>query len=477
MTNNSRFYFVLLSVSAAIGLGNIWLYPFVSFKSTGLLFVPYIAALLILGAPLLMLELSIGQYFGKNAVDLFASAGKWFSAIGWYMIFNAFIVMSYFAVILSWHIIYFFVSFGLQYSNDPESYFFNNVIQLSEGFSGFTQVSMPVFTVLLIVWVLVFLYIKSGIDSVKKGFLIMLPVFVALLLGFLLYSLTLDSALAGVYAFLKPDFMALLSLDIWVAAFYLAAVSLGLSFGVFSAFARKSRVGFIVGNSVIVVIFEFLTSIVMGFILFGIIGFLNADLNTLVFSDFGSPFITFTHALPLFYKPTLLSLLFFAFLSMFFVFAAVSLAYSISDVLVKKLKTKKINAAIIVSGFGFLFGLLFVIKPGFFIMDIVNHFVQYNVLLIILLETVAFGWFFDMQKLSNYINQHSYLKIGGLFKFFVRYIAPLVLLLLLFLQLHADYYAGYRNYAWQYIMIFGVGAVALPLVASLLMPQRLLDRR
>src|SRR3989338_1225992 len=113
--NNSRFFFILLSTSAAVALGNIWLFPYFSFKLTGLFFIPYLIALIILGVPLLMLEFSIGQYFNKNVVDLFASLRKWFSSIGWLMLFNAFIVMSFYAVVIAWHIIYFFVSFGLQW--------------------------------------------------------------------------------------------------------------------------------------------------------------------------------------------------------------------------------------------------------------------------------------------------------------------------------------------------------------------------
>ena len=112
-----------------------------------------------------------------------------------------------------------------------------------------------------------------------------------------------------------------------------------------------------------------------------LIGFLDINkgmnLNNLISSDFWMHFTVLAQALPLFNGPTLLSLLFFLFLSSFLVFGVLSLAYSISNVLVQKFNTKHINAAIIVSGLGFLFGLLFVIKPGFYIMDIVTHFIYY----------------------------------------------------------------------------------------------------
>lgn len=481
MSNNSRFFFVLLSVGAAIGLGNVWLYPYFSFKFTGLFFVPYVAALVLLGIPLLMLEFSIGQYFNKNAVDLFASVRKGFSSIGWLMLFNAFIVMSFYAVVLSWHIIYLFVSFGLQWKNDAKAYFFSHVLQASDAFSGFTQFSLPVFIALIIAWVVIFFYIKNGFESMKRGFLVNFPFFIVLVFFFLLYSLSLDNALSGVYAFLKPSFRNLLSFDVWISSFSLAIMSLGLSFGVMPAFARKSGKGFIVGNSSIVVFFELMSSFIIGFIVFSILGFFGARqgivLSKLAFSDFGSSFTVLAQALPFFYKPALLSILFFLFLSIFFVLGTASLAYSISHVLVHKFKTKHTNAAVIVSGFGFLLGLLFIIKPGFYIMDIIMHFVYYNILIALLLEAIAIGWFFDSEKIKDSINANSALKVGALWKFLIRYIVPLILLLLLYFQLKSDYLLNYNNYPWIYVLIFGVGIVVVPLVIAFFMPQKILDRR
>ena len=480
MINNSRFFFVLLAAAAAIGIGNIWLYPYFSYKSTGLFFIPYIIALLLLGVPMLMLEFSAGQYFNRNIVDLFASIRRWFSSIGWLMVFNAFIVMSYYAVVLSWHIIYFSVSFGLQWKNNAKSYFFSNVVQASDGFSGFASFSLPVFIALILAWLLVFIYIRKGYESMKKGILAAFPILIILLLMFFAYALTLDGALHGVYSFLKPDFKGLLNFGVWADSFSLAVLSLGLSFGVMHAVARRGK-GFIAGNSFIAAIFELLAGIAMGFILFGIIGFLGMEqdigLDKTAFSGFSPSFTILAQALPFFYKPTLLSLLFFAFLAIFFIFGASSLAYSITHVLVHKFKTKHVNAAIITAGLGFLFGLLLIIKPGFYIMDIMGHFVYYNILIAILLEALAIGWFFESEKISDFINQHSILKIGSMWRFFIRYLIPMITLTLLFIQIKSDYLLDYNNYPWQYILIFGAGIVVIPLIAAFLMPRRILDRR
>lgn len=477
---NSRLFVLSLSVAAAIGIGNIWLYPYYSFSYTGLFFIPYLIALVVLGIPLLMLEFSIGQHFNKNVVDLFASIRKWFSGIGWLMLFNAFIVMSLLAVMLSWHIIYFFVSFGLQWKNDAKSYFLGNVVQAADGFKNFTQFSLPVFIALIIAWLIVFFCIRKGFESMKKAFLAILPVFAFLVLLFLIYSLQLDNALNGIYSFLKPSFKGLLDLDVWIAAFSLAIISLGLSFGIMTALGRKIK-GFLAGNSFIVVFFELLASIAIGFILFGVLGFLsvknNIGLDALVFSDYSYFFTTLTQALPFFYNPTLLSLLFFALFAIFFIFGTSSLAYSISHVLVHKFKTKHANAAIFVAGFGFLFGLFFVIKPGFYIMDIVSHFVIYNILIAVFLEVLAIGWFFDIDKIADYINQNSAVKTGKLWRFIIKYLTPLILLLLIFFQLKTDYLLNYNNYPLWAILVFGAGTVVLPVVAAFFMPRKILDRR
>lgn len=481
MAGNSRFFFVLLSAGAAVGLGNIWLYPYFSYKLTGLFFIPYIIALLLLGIPMLMLEFSIGQHFSKNVVDLFASIRKGFSFIGWLMVFNAFIVMGFFAVLLSWHIIYFFASFGLQWKHDAKSYFFHNVLQASEGFRNFTQFSLPVFIALILAWIVIFFFIRKGHESMKKGFLTVFPVFLVLIFLFLLYSLALDNALPGVYAFLNPSFSSLLDLDVWIAAFSLAAVSLGMSFGIMPALAEKSGKGFMIGNSFIVAVFEVLASIAIGFMLFAILGFLSMKqgigLDRLAFSDFGSPFAVLAQALPYFHYPTLLSLLFFAFLSVFFVFGTASLAYSITHVLVHKFNTKHRSAAIIVAGFGFLFGLLFIIKPGFYIMDIASHFVYYNILAALLIEALAVGWFLKAETISSHISQYSILKIGKLWGFFIKYAVPLVLLLLLFFQLKSDLAANYMGYPLWALLIFGAGIIFIPMLIAFLMPQRILDRK
>jgi len=312
--NNARLYFVLAALGASVGIGNIWLYPNLSFRLTGLFFIPYLFALFLLGVPLLMLEFSIGQHFNRNIVDLFASIRKEFSSIGWLMLFNAMIVMSFYAVVLAWHLIYFFASFGLQWKNDAKLYFFSNILNSAE-FHGFTTLSLAVFIALIVAWLIIFLYIRKGFESLKKYFLITMPVLIGLMLFFLLYSLKLQHALSGIHSFLNPKFGSLFDLDVWINSFSLAVLSLGLSFGIMHAVARKSGKGFILETSSVVVVFELLFSIAIGLIVFGVLGFLSfkngIDVNGLAAADYSSGFTVLAQALPFFHRPVLISFLFF----------------------------------------------------------------------------------------------------------------------------------------------------------------------
>ena len=480
MANNSRLFFIVLSVGASLGIGNLFAYTYLNFNFSGIFFIPYIIALLILGVPLLLLEFSTAQYFNKNVIDSFASIRKWFSGIGWLMVANSFILMSAYAVIFSWHIIYFFVSFGMQWHQSPRAYFFNNVLQISEGFRSFARLSLPVFITLIIAWVLIFLYIRKGYEGIKRKFFWTLIVFSSLCLLFLFYSLSLDNALAGIYSLLKLNFSGFFGLDLWVAAFSLAIISLGVSFGLMNVFARKSGRGFAAANSFIILVVELVSGIALGLILFAMLGFLSGKglINaSLSFNNYGDLFITLTQALPFFYKPTLSSMLFFIFLSIFFLLGASALAYSIAHVLVHKFNAKQIHASILICGVGFLFGLLFVIKPGFYIMDIMAHFIYYNILLVLLLESAAIGWFFDSEKISAFIDQYSAVKLGKIWRFMIRFIAPLILLALIAFQLKSDLFGRYSNYPLWALIAFGAVIVAAPVVVAFLLPQMIWDRR
>src|SRR3989338_8756184 len=128
----TRTAFVLAAIGSAVGLGNIWRYPFLAHKyGCGAFLLPYLIALFITGIPMLILEFALGQRIQKGAVDSFAAIKRKLSGLGWWALFSSFIVITYYAVVMGWSVIYLFTSFGIQWKVDSKSYFFNNVLQLT----------------------------------------------------------------------------------------------------------------------------------------------------------------------------------------------------------------------------------------------------------------------------------------------------------------------------------------------------------
>ncbi|HLG24167.1 MAG TPA: hypothetical protein VI564_04545 [Candidatus Nanoarchaeia archaeon] len=478
MKENQNFYFLLLSVFAAIGIGNMWIFPNSSLKFSGIFFIAYIIGILLIGIPLLIMEFSVGQYINKDVVGTFSSVAKRFGSVGWLMLINSFLLLSVLAVVLSWHIIYVIVSFGLKWKTDARLYFFNRILEVATGLNSFDIFPLSVFAALIAAWVIIFFTIRKGHESVRKFVFIAAQVFLVLLIVFLVYPFSLSKSLVGIYSFLEIDPSQLLNPALWIASFSAAILTLGIGFGVFSAFARKSKDAPVIGYSSITAFFQLIVGIMVVLITAGIAGFLSTKkylpLELLSSEDVSYPFTVLSSALPYFYSPTIASALFFILLSLFVIFGASSLAYLISNILVHRFEIKYRNAAIIISGFGFLLGLLFVIKPGYYIMDLVMHFFYYNIIFALLLQCLVIGWSSKSTEIADGLNSKSSLKIGSFWRLWLKYAVPVFLIALIAVQLRRDFIFGYNRYPLWSLLGFGLGTFFIPLLTAFSLPKKLM---
>ncbi len=208
---SSRLGFILLSAGCAIGLGNVWRFPYIVGSYGGAAFVAiYIICLLLLGIPVLLLELAIGRSTQKSAVKAFDTlekpTAKW-HILKYLMFLGPYFLMSFYTVITGWLLYYLFsfatgdfIGSGTFVSELAK----NNV---SEIFSSL--ISDPWLNVLL-TWIVIFIGIfvcifgvHHGVERCTKPILICL---LFLLIGMTFYVLTLDGAWKGVVYYLKPDF-------------------------------------------------------------------------------------------------------------------------------------------------------------------------------------------------------------------------------------------------------------------------------
>ncbi len=219
--------FVLAAAGSAVGLGNIWRFPYLAAKYGGGIFLlVYIVLAVTLGFALMTAEIAIGRKTGLSAIGAYKKLDKRFGFLGWMAALVPVIILPYYSVIGGWVAKYLF-SFvsgnGAQTAADVATYidaegktqvlsFFENFIGVShEGMTyaaGFGTVSPwePIgwFFLFLGVTALIVLFgVEKGIEKVSK---IMMPVLVALSIGIAVYVLFLPNAMEGVKYYILPDF-------------------------------------------------------------------------------------------------------------------------------------------------------------------------------------------------------------------------------------------------------------------------------
>ena len=124
----SRSGFILAAIGSAVGLGNVWRFPYAAYKNGGGAFlVPYIVAMVVIGLPLLIMEFSLGHLTQQAAPNAFKRVGKRWEFVGWWPIILSFVIVTYYAAVLGWCFNYLLYSFSdpLPWAGNSEGFFFN----------------------------------------------------------------------------------------------------------------------------------------------------------------------------------------------------------------------------------------------------------------------------------------------------------------------------------------------------------------
>jgi len=117
--------FILAAIGSAVGLGNFWRFPYLTYKYDGAaFFFPYLSCLFTLGIPLLLMDLSLGQKFQRGDISVFRGIHRRLAGIGLASVFSAYIICFYYNVIISWSLVYLIAGFKspLPWSEDIKNF-------------------------------------------------------------------------------------------------------------------------------------------------------------------------------------------------------------------------------------------------------------------------------------------------------------------------------------------------------------------
>lgn len=227
---SSNLGFILAAAGSAVGLGNIWKFPYKVGNGGGAAFVlVYILVILILGITVMLAELTVGRHTQKNAVGAFRQLDKRFTFVGGLGIVTGFVVLSYYSVVGGWVMKYMFsyltgANFWVDGKMDTARYFAN-----------FTAGYEPIIWHILFMAAAVVIVIRGVSGGIEKANKIMMPGLLILLVLVAVRSVTLPGAAEGVKFFLLPDFSKL-NAQVIVSAMGQATFSLSIGMGVMSTY-------------------------------------------------------------------------------------------------------------------------------------------------------------------------------------------------------------------------------------------------
>ena len=177
-TFSGRKAFIMAAIGSAVGLGNIWRFPYTTYENGGGAFIiPYIVALLTAGIPLLFLDYAIGHRHRGGAPLSYRRFNKHFETFGWWQVMVNVIIGLYYAVVLGWAATYTYFSFTAAWGNDPVQFFINEYLRVGDIKQGvsFEFVGM-VIGPLIAVWLVALGALALGVQKgISKSSNILMP--------------------------------------------------------------------------------------------------------------------------------------------------------------------------------------------------------------------------------------------------------------------------------------------------------------
>ncbi|XP_020371662.1 sodium- and chloride-dependent GABA transporter 1-like [Rhincodon typus] len=435
--------FTLVCVGYAVGLGNVWRFPYLCYKSGGGAFlIPYLVMLLLCGIPLLLMEFTVGQFTHLGPVHALAKFCPLLKGVGAATVVISFLLCTYYNVIITWALYYLFNSFGSslpwQSCNNTwnivenctngfpgnathlrsasQQFFDYRLLQMSRGIEEIGSIRWELFGLLLLAWIIVYFCIFKGVKSTGKVvyFTAIFPYLILIIL--LINNVQLPGAKAGILFFLTPIWNKLLEVQVWVNAAAQIFNSIGIGFGTMISMASYNKFNNnVLKDTLIVAVTNSATSIFAGFVVFSAIGYMSHQYNLpvediatdgpgLVYVVYPEAFVT----MPL--APMWASLFFFMLLCL-----GVDSQFAMVEVMVTSLmdawgknllyffKRKEI-VVLLICFIAFILGIPNITQGGIYVFQLMDHYTAVvSLMFLAFFEVVAICWFYGVRRLSaNY---------------------------------------------------------------------------
>ncbi|WGY47443.1 MULTISPECIES: sodium-dependent transporter [unclassified Vibrio] len=470
----SRAGFILAAVGSAVGLGNIWRFPYMAYENGGgAFFIPYLFAMITAGIPFMILEFSMGQRNRGSAPATLSRINAKFEWLGWFQVGVAAVIGVYYVAVIGWAISYFGMSFDQSWGTDTNAFFFSEYLGLGDNSpTNLGGIQWKIVLAMVIAWAVTYAAIvggvKSGIERASKVMMPVLFVMVLLLIGRMLF---LPGALDGVNYMFQPDFSKIWDVKVWAAAYGQIFFTLSIGFAIMLAYSsylpQKSD---ITNNAFMTVLLNCGFSILAGIMIFSVLGYMAQEqgkpLTEVVSAGVGLAFVTLPAAINLLPLPYVFGPLLFLALIVAGLSSHISILEAVTSAVIDKMGWSRKKAANIVIGVSFIVSMAFATNGGLLLLDLVDHFANnIGIMSSCLVELVLMTWLVKVSDARKYVNSVSDFAVGIWFDICLRFISPVILAIIVVTKVKTLMTEGYGGYdltlGWALIGVLFIIGVAV----------------
>lgn len=439
----SKIGVILATAGSAVGLGNIWRFPYMAGENGGAAFIIlYIACILVLGIPCMVSEFIIGRHGASNTARAYTrlangSAWKW---VGYLEVLTGFLITGYYAVVSGWCLNYLYASIAGELKGDP-----TYVMHYFEEFSH--NLIRPVFWTVVIFLVTHFVIIHGVRNGIEKASKAMMPTLFILLLVIVVASCMLPGAGKGIDFLLNPNFSKVDS-NVFLGALGQSFYSLSIAMGCLCTYASYfSRTTNITSSAVQIGLIDTFVAVLAGLMIFPAafsVGVSPDSGPSLIFITLPNVFNQAFAGMPI--VGWIISLLFYALLSLAALTSLISLHEVNTAFFYEELHISRKAGAVIVTVVCCLIGAICSVSIGksdglsLFGMNLFDlfDFVTGQIMLPVagMLMCLFVGWYVPKQVLRDELTNWGTLKgrFFNVYLYAVRIICPLCILAILLHQ-------------------------------------------
>lgn len=459
---NSKVGFILAAIGSAVGLGNLWRFPYVAATNGGGAFIfPYLFAILTAGIPILILEYTLGKTYHSGAPGVFAKINRKFEWLGWLQVMVSFLILIYYVAIVIWVLCYLGFSFGTQWGDDTAGFFYG-FIGLTDSITTIGGLKTNLLIPFIVVWGIAAFIMYRGINKgINLACKICLPVLMGCIIIIVIRGITLPGAVDGLAYMFTPDWSKIAHADVWVAAYGQVFYSLSIAFGIMLAYSSYlPKEEDVVNTAFLTACCNHGFEVFAGIGIFAILGYManvqGVGIEDVAAAGVGLAFVVFptaVNALPAF--NTLFGLLFFLSLFTAGVTSFISISQCVITGIEDKFKMSHFKSTTLVMGPAFVLSFIFITGAGMYILDLADYIANsIGIVTCGVIEVVIIGWLFKPEELRVLANEHSNFHVGKWWTLCLKFVTVIVLGYTTILNFITYFTSGYEGYPMWIGIIF-----------------------